>query len=161
MWHRGIVRTRGIEAWQNMPVLRGGGGQFSTHPEILTRYTLRDAKENHLSRKNNVLITTIMEEAMQPIDTSFADRRYTYTQLERQGDIAIYEQRHKENPTVVRYEVVRIRVRPAGVLPDGRPVPERESYPSSSEWGRYGFTCMDVPEARALAATLRQSEAVA
>ena len=33
---------------------------------------------------------------MQPIDTAFDEGRFHYTQLERQGDIAIYRQEHKD-----------------------------------------------------------------
>jgi hypothetical protein len=34
---------------------------------------------------------------MQSIDTTFDEGRFRYTQLEREGDIAIYRQEHKEN----------------------------------------------------------------
>lgn len=98
---------------------------------------------------------------MQPIETAFEDRKYRFTQVERHGDIAIYEQQHKENPRVIRYEVIRIRVQKEKTWPDGSVTPEREAYPGSSAWGRDGFTCFTLEEARALAATLRQAEAVA
>jgi len=96
---------------------------------------------------------------MQPLDTAFEEGRFRYTQLERQGDIAIYEQQHKENPTVIRYEVVRIRVVPETLWPNGRTTPEREAYPGASSWGRLGFTCFSMDEAKALAAGL-QSQGV-
>jgi hypothetical protein len=77
---------------------------------------------------------------MQPIDTAFDEGRFSYTQLERHGDIAIYEQQHKENPKVVRFEVIRIRVQPEHTWPSGQTTPEREAYPGASVWGRLGFT---------------------
>ena len=96
---------------------------------------------------------------MQPIDTAFDEGRFRYTQLERRGDIAIYEQQHKENPAIIRYEVVRIRVSPPTTWPNGNVSPEREVYPGASVWGRLGFTCFTLEEARALAARL-QAQAV-
>ena len=92
---------------------------------------------------------------MQPIDTAFEEGRFRYTQLERQGDIAIYRQEHKENPKVVRYEVIRIRIAPEHTWPNGNTTPEREAYPGASVWGRLGFTCFTVEEARTLAAGLQ------
>jgi hypothetical protein len=92
---------------------------------------------------------------MQPIDTAFDEGRFHYTQLERNADIAIYEQQHKENPKVVRFEVIQIRVQPAHTWPSGQTTPEREAYAGSSSWGRLGFTCFTLEEARALAARLQ------
>ena len=46
---------------------------------------------------------------MQPIALQFDEGNYRYTQIAREGEVAIYEQRHKE-ADVVRYEVVKIRV---------------------------------------------------
>lgn len=96
---------------------------------------------------------------MQPLDTAFEEGRFRYTQLERQGDIALYEQVHKENPQVVRYEVVRIRVSPEHTWPNGNVSPEREVYAGANAWGRLGFTCLTLDEARTLAAGL-QAQAV-
>ena len=92
---------------------------------------------------------------MQPIDTAFEEGRFRYTQIERQGDVAIYEQRHKENAEVRRFEVIRIRVQPEHTWPSGQTTPEREAYAGSSSWGRLGFTCFTVEEARTLAAGLQ------
>ena len=92
---------------------------------------------------------------MQPIDTAFEEGRFRYTQIQREGDIAIYEQQHKENPKVIRYEVIRIRIAPEHTWPNGNTTPEREAYPGASVWGRLGFTCFTVEEARTLAAGLQ------
>jgi len=92
---------------------------------------------------------------MQPIATVFEEGRFRYTQLERHGDIAIYQQQHKEDPTVIRFEVVRIRVSPPTTWPNGNVTPEREVYPGASAWGRLGFTCFTLEEARTLAAGLQ------
>jgi hypothetical protein len=96
---------------------------------------------------------------MQPIDTAFDEGRFRYTQLERYGDIAIYRQEHKESAKAVRFEVIRIRVQPEHTWPSGQVSPEREAYAGASAWGRLGFTCFTLEEARTLAAGL-QSQAV-
>jgi hypothetical protein len=95
---------------------------------------------------------------MESVATQFEDRTYQYTQIQREGNICIYEQQHKHNPKVKRYEVVILRGRPAHTWPNGDVTPEHEEYPGASAWGRRGWTCFDVPEARALAATLRQTQ---
>lgn len=87
---------------------------------------------------------------MQPIATEFAEGNYRYTQIERQGDVAIYRQTHKENPKVIRYEVVRIRVAPAHTWPNGMVSPEREVYPGSKQWGNLGFTCYSIDQSMAV-----------
>jgi len=92
--------------------------------------------------------------SMQPISTTFTDRQFSYTQIEREGNIAIYAQQYKDNPKVTRYEVVRLRVVPPTTWPNGDVSPEREVYPSSSQWGTMGWTCFSLPEAQALARML-------
>jgi hypothetical protein len=96
---------------------------------------------------------------MLPIEKEFDEGRYRYTQLERHGDVAIYRQEHKENPKVVRFEVIRIRVYPEHTWPAGNTTPEREAYPGSSSWGHLGFTCYTLEQAQTLAAGL-QGQAV-
>ena len=90
---------------------------------------------------------------MQPIASTFTDRTFVYTQVERQGDVAIYEQRHKESD-VTRYEVVRIRVAPAHTWPNGTASPEREVYPGSGHWGSAGWTLYRLSDAQALVQSL-------
>jgi hypothetical protein len=67
---------------------------------------------------------------MVPLPTQFDDSVFTYTQVERLGDIAIYRQTHKASQ-VERYEVVKIRVRPAHTWPNGTTTPEHEAYPGA------------------------------
>jgi len=91
---------------------------------------------------------------MQTVETEFDLGHYRHTQLERVGDIAIYQQQHKENPKVIRYEVVRIRIASAHTWPNGTMSPEREFYPGANTWGRDGFTTYTLDHARALALRL-------
>src|SRR5438874_11180856 len=93
---------------------------------------------------------------MLPIVTQFEESGFRYTQLERQGDIAIYSQEHKGSG-VVRYEVVRIRVQAERTWPDGRVTPEREAYAGASSWGRDASTHYTLADAQAHAATLGET----
>ncbi len=90
---------------------------------------------------------------MQPIATEFQDATFTYTQVERQGDIAIFAQQHKHGGAPC-YEVVRIRVSPEHTWPNGKVSPERETYPNSKSWGTDGWTCFTLAEAQAKVAEL-------
>ena len=83
---------------------------------------------------------------MQTVALHFEDQTFTYTQLAREGMYALYEQHHKRGD-VRRYEVVRLRVRPAHTWPDGTTTPEHEAYPGSHAWGRDGWTFHTRPEA--------------
>ena len=91
---------------------------------------------------------------MQPLQREFEDRLFRYTQIERQGDIAIFCQTHKES-RCHRFEVVKIRVQPAHTWPNGTISPEREAYPGSTSWGAQGWTCFTLQAAQELARTLR------
>ena len=94
---------------------------------------------------------------MQPIATDFSEGNYQYTQLARQGMWAIYRQQHRQAP-VMRYEVIKIRVVPETVWPNGTTTPEREVYPGASTWGRAGWTCYSLAEAQALLAAWTTEE---
>jgi len=97
---------------------------------------------------------------MQPLATQFADQTFQYTQLAREGDLAIFEQRHKASGTC-RYEVVRIRVVPENRWPNGEVSPEREVYPGANSWGRLGWTCWSIDQAQALLAQLQAKTSAA
>jgi hypothetical protein len=59
-------------------------------------------------------------------------------QIKRIGMIAVYEV-YGLRRVLYGFEVIVIRVRQAEEA-FGRAYPEREVYPSSEEWGTYGFT---------------------
>jgi hypothetical protein len=93
---------------------------------------------------------------MQPLDTQFEDRTFRYAQVERQGNVAIFTQTHKQGGAV-RYEVVRVRIQAAHTWPTGITSPEREAYPGSASWGgREAHTCFTLPEAQAIAQQFQQ-----
>jgi hypothetical protein len=78
-----------------------------------------------------------------PLPTRFRRDGFSYRQIAREGDAAIYEQTWNgcSNPSVC-YEVIRIRRR-EGFQIDGRFVEPAEVYPKSEAWGTDGFTLTD------------------
>lgn len=91
---------------------------------------------------------------MHPLPLTFTLGHYTFTQVSREGSLAIYRQQHQE-ADVTRYEVVRIREEPEKVWPDGRVTPYREAYPGSTVWGKDGFTAFSLTEAQQIMRLLR------
>ena len=78
-----------------------------------------------------------------PLSKQFRRDGFTYRQIAREGDGAIYEQRWTgcADPSVC-YEVIRIRRR-EGFEVAGRFVGPAEVYPNSEAWGVDGFTFTD------------------
>lgn len=93
---------------------------------------------------------------MQMIAQQFQDQTFTYTQLDRQGMIAVYEQRHKVSHTC-RYEVVRLHIQAEHTWPNGTTTPEKEAYPPSSAWGREGWTFYKLADAQDYAKHLEEA----
>ena len=81
---------------------------------------------------------------MESLPTRFTHRNVLYTQLKRYNNLAIYEQHIGK---AHRYEVVLIQYRPTYTFPNGITVEAHEAYPSSSQWGTYGFTYYSLGEA--------------
>jgi hypothetical protein len=78
-----------------------------------------------------------------PLPKVFRRTGFTYRQIARETDAAIYEQVWNgcHNPSVC-YEVIRIRQREAFQI-GGRLVEPAEGYPSSEAWGTDGWTVRD------------------
>ena len=78
-----------------------------------------------------------------PLPKEFRHDGFTYRQIAREGDAAIYEQRWTgcAEPSVC-YEVIRVRRR-EGFQIGGRFVEAAELYPRSEAWGTDGFTLTD------------------
>lgn len=93
---------------------------------------------------------------MQPIAMQFEDRTFRYTQVARDGNVAIYTQEHKLSG-VIRFEVVTIRIAEEHTWPNGTVSPEREAYPGSSAWGIRGWTFSTRAAAEAHMTQLQQS----
>jgi hypothetical protein len=82
-----------------------------------------------------------------PIAKEIRHDGFTFRQIAREGDVAIYEQKWKgcANPSVA-YEVVRIRRREAREI-KGKIIEAAEVYPRAEAWGIDGFTLTDKDEA--------------
>jgi hypothetical protein len=78
-----------------------------------------------------------------PLLKEFQRGGFTYRQIAREGDAAIYQQTWNgcPNPSV-SYEVIRIRRR-QGFQIGARFVEPAEVYPNSEAWGLDGFTVQD------------------
>ena len=63
---------------------------------------------------------------------------HTLRQVERNEHAAIYSK--SKGGRVRVYEVIRIRRAKASVHPHAGPIPARECYPTSEQWGRWGWT---------------------
>lgn len=80
--------------------------------------------------------------------TEYRENGWRYRQLRRTGNIAIYSQGGS-----AAFEVVRIRTAPAKRFL-GRMLSGGEYLPSTSEWGRHGWTFRTLREAEAKMAML-------
>jgi hypothetical protein len=78
-----------------------------------------------------------------PLKTHFQRGEFNYKQIAREKDVAIFEQtwRGRSEPSVC-WEVAVIR-RHNGKTIKRHWVAPSEFYPSSTEWGKYGFTLIN------------------
>lgn len=76
---------------------------------------------------------------MKPIETEFRKNGFHHKQLKRVGNVAIYE-RWADGHSKRHYEVVMIQFNGARSFPNGTTYPASEGYPSSEQWGTYGWT---------------------
>lgn len=78
--------------------------------------------------------------------TEFTKKGYTYKQIWREGDFAIYEQR-KENCAVPHYESIEI-TRHDGYTIGEAVIPPSEVYPNNEAWGKTGWTSVSLEQAQ-------------
>lgn len=88
-----------------------------------------------------------------PLPKEFRRDGFTYRQVAREADAAIYDQRWNgcADPSV-SYEVIRVRRR-EGFQIGGRAIEPAEVYPNSDAWGADGWT---LPSRDAAFAKLRE-----
>jgi hypothetical protein len=93
-----------------------------------------------------------------PLLKEFRHDGFTFRQIVREGDAAIYEQTWNgcQNPNVA-YEVIRIRRR-KGFQIGSKFVEPAEVYPKSEAWGVDGFTLTDKDAAFAKLRALRSGQ---
>ena len=70
-----------------------------------------------------------------------------WNQVQRTHDKALYA--GSLNGKIVEWECIRVRTFPGKTIFGTHYVSEREKYPSSSDWGTYGFTHNDKGRAYA------------
>jgi hypothetical protein len=80
-----------------------------------------------------------------PIPTTFNKKGFTYTQLKREGNRAIFKQT-REGSSLINYEVVKIG-KHNGYTMGGAYIEPSETYPGSSLWGIMGWTCTSIDDA--------------
>ena len=72
---------------------------------------------------------------------------FTMVQVMREDDLAIYRRtKQVGDGSIEHFEVAIIRAKPESRA-FGLKFPAYEKYPSSEEWGLYGFTCHDLDAA--------------
>jgi hypothetical protein len=100
---------------------------------------------------------TLQTDNVRPLATEFKHGGFDYRQNKRQGNVAIFAQ--CRGGAIISYEVIIIRIKPGGVAPSGSIFPTREAYPSTEEWGRFAWTCVDWARAEARFSGLLQEMA--
>lgn len=81
-----------------------------------------------------------------PVPTVFTKKGFSYRQLKRIGNKAIFEQTRK-GTALCNYEVVKIG-RHNGYTMGGVYIEPSETYPGSSLWGIMGWTCTSLEDAQ-------------
>ena len=92
---------------------------------------------------------------MKILPVSFHRDGYDFTQVIRQGNLAIYS-KTKPHYTRPSFEVVIVQQHPAETI-CGRIYQERESMPPSEAWGTAGWTCTTLEDAKIKLRTLVES----
>jgi len=95
---------------------------------------------------------------MKTIPQSYTRGPFTYQLVLRDGQWAIYSQRHKGWDEPRRWELVKIRVQAARQTPHFA-VEAAEILPGDNDWGRLGWTCWTLAEAKAMLAKFRGEHA--
>ena len=87
---------------------------------------------------------------MRKLEAEFDRAGWHFKQLYREGGWAIYLKTkfaaEKNRPLIHSWEVIRVQINPERAA-FGKVLPEGERYPSSEEWGEYGWSCMSEERA--------------
>ena len=68
-----------------------------------------------------------------------ARQGYEYSQIAREGNVALYEARYLNGSELRGFVVAKIRIKNATTMPSGKFMPKREKFPSRSDFGKYGW----------------------
>jgi hypothetical protein len=95
---------------------------------------------------------------MKVLEKKFTNKNFSYKQIVREGNVAIYEQKLIDTePTSSRYEVIVIRSH-NGYEINGNKIAPSEMYPSANQWGQLGWTCVNLPDAQKRFKKVKNSE---
>ena len=83
---------------------------------------------------------------MKKIPKTFKSRGFHHKQVKRSGSIAIFERKATKGNGDAHYEVVKIS-KHNGYKLGANYVTPSETYPSTSMWGRCGWTCQTISAA--------------
>lgn len=79
---------------------------------------------------------------MKKLEKEFESAGFKYKQIHREDMYAIYERKHIDSNSPPHYESIKIQSH-NGMEIAGNKIPPSEYYPSSKNWGTYGFTCIN------------------
>lgn len=84
---------------------------------------------------------------MKVLETQFTKRNVTYTQIKREGNVAVYSYSPANEPGRIRgYETIIIVPHDAYVI-HGNPVEAGESYPGDAAFGKTGWSYLKLENA--------------
>lgn len=86
-------------------------------------------------------------EQIQKLPETFRKYGYDFKLVKRSEKAAIYSQAIKD--VVFAYEVIKIRKLIRQMLPSGVTIPAKEAFPSTSDWGKHGWTVRTLERALA------------
>lgn len=84
---------------------------------------------------------------MRPLKTNYRKNSYDFNLIEREGDVAIYEQIEPESGKKIGYEVFEVLKNKARTIA-GRDIEATESCPNNEQWGKFGYTVYDFLDAK-------------
>ena len=82
---------------------------------------------------------------MKPLIETFTRKGLTYRQIRREDDVAVFEVTSTDWKHPM-FEVIHVRKRSDRKI-EGRLVEAHEAFPSDEEWGRYGYTALNLDHA--------------
>jgi len=92
---------------------------------------------------------------MKQLPTTYNKNGFTFNQVFRESDVAIYEQIMPETGKRIAYEVFEVQKKEAFSL-NGYDYPAKEAVPSTTQWGQTAFTVFDLSRAKQRQAELLQ-----
>ena len=95
---------------------------------------------------------------MKILEKKFTNKNFSYKQIIRENNVAIYEQKLIDPPdSNKRYEVIIIKSHD-GYEINGNKIAPSEMYPSANHWGVLGWTCLDLEAAQKRYKKVKNSE---